>query len=163
MFWFLKHFKRLLDITKLLIFFNSFQNWSTDASMHKFCACFFPLLKFDERQCPFFQFWLRGWDIDILALQKNILIYVTVRGSPKAVKLFGVILCVYSFFTTKHYSTHGTHQFYYYMKKTQTRKTYDNIKLQKFWTSFICFCWSITMHWNLCLIEHEYIFTEIYI
>jgi len=36
----MKHNKRILDITKLLNFFNSFQNWSTDASMHKFCACF---------------------------------------------------------------------------------------------------------------------------
>ena len=35
----MKHYKRI-DITKLLNFFNSFQNWSTDASMHKFCACY---------------------------------------------------------------------------------------------------------------------------
>ena len=32
-----KYFENILKILKL---FNPYQNWSTEASMHKFCACF---------------------------------------------------------------------------------------------------------------------------
>ena len=34
-------FKRLHNIFKLFKLFTFFQIWSTDASMHKFCACFY--------------------------------------------------------------------------------------------------------------------------
>ena len=36
----LKQWKEFQNVSRFWKLFNSFQNWSTDASMHKFCACF---------------------------------------------------------------------------------------------------------------------------
>ena len=119
-----------------------------------------------------FSIWAKRLRYRYISFAKNILIYVTVRGSPKAVKLFGVILCVCSFFTTKHYSTHGTHQFYYYMKKTQTRKNLWQHQvaevLNKFhllllvnnyaWPWKFMFKWTwIYFHWHLHSKSQSYI------